>query len=326
MFSAEAAGAKKLLGPAPLAECEATLLPALTGTEPGGVWMVYVDAGRSSPIEFRVRAKGSYGREEGPMLPPAAPEEVRVSLGPARLGAVTPASPRVTEWDRVAWTEGEAQRTDRLADWEFSVDAEYRAGPRSGIDVVPLSVDLGPCGLYEAVLTVVIRDTYELEIEARAGVAIAQWLGTFSLGREGTATGEGRSQIVIDGDCVSSLTVESWKIGRAADNVGDPNKLRLVITDVQTVYDTPPDELLRTDSPACLLGSLRELGYATMLATNRLLSNVQAAAANPGEPGLVSGLNEIWEFSLPITEDQIKYDASEQWMFVVRPTPRPSTD
>lgn len=41
------------------------------------------------------------------------------SLGPARPGTLTPASPRVTEWDRVAWTEGEAQRTDRLADWEF---------------------------------------------------------------------------------------------------------------------------------------------------------------------------------------------------------------
>jgi hypothetical protein len=33
-----------------------------------------------------------------------------------------------------------------------------------------------------------------------------------------------------------------------------------------------------------------------------------------------------WEFFLPMTEEQIKYDAGKLWMFVVRPTPRPSTD
>lgn len=267
-------------------------------------------------LAVRARAINDPDKGAGNGLLPYRAEDVSFAVGPAALGTVTDVSSELISWR----CEEPSEERDRWCGG--GIEFTYRAGQEEGVDLVPLRLSSAHCGRIQGVLDFRIsgQREYELEIGAREGVAEGRWLGTFSMADDGTVAGSGSSMISIDGKCISSLTLEKWRISRSPDNVGDEEKLWLTIVDVQTVYDVDNvDELATNPDPTCLLGSLVELGQATALSTGRLFANLAAAAPTDGNQGMVDNLSRVWEISLPIAGRQVRTDVTGKWEFTVRP-------
>jgi len=266
-----------------------------TVVEPGGTL--------SRHVEVLVRSAHPKAGES-----PAPGSGLKVSFGQGRLGTVEPGLAAVGELRRGSG--------DKDGLWRGGFWISYKANQSVGLDLVPYRVagirespcvDLNPV----SALTFLVVGEYELSLRGEHkgthGTAESTWKGFFSLTPDGDVNGGGAIVHQFEGRCVQFETGETFRLGRDARNIGDPDRLMLTVGDVTTVSDHMEQDM---EDLSCMFGSLKEVGEATLLATDTVLKNL-AAAGGSGEGFLT--------FSLPITGVQGREDETGHWAVTVKP-------
>lgn len=200
---------------------------------------------------------------------PADLLEFRWELGPAELGSAEPASGDLSLSEHGETGDG-ASRT-----WQGTFTFEYRAGLRSGVERLPLSIvnrARGPwgegseypsCMAWEGVIPFVITSPsgggpaeYLLHIsgtyQGAGSSGVASWTGVFAASPDQTLSGEGVRVQVDRGSCFRASIREEFDIGGTIED----GRFRFRIAEGRTLQD----DMELPQRLECLVNALKEAG------------------------------------------------------------------